>query len=228
MTSMMAFITRYWRSRRNNILRSLCLALAVAAIPASALAGGIAVERAELRLAGSNYQPSANFTITLTPMVEQALTHGVPLYFVSEFTLVHERWYWLNDVAAQDEQVVRLSFNALTRQYRLNHGNLFQNFSSLDEALLSLGHLAFAQFPAQDLKPEVSYVASARMHLDLTQLPKPLQINALVNADWEMDSGWHQWSLTGSPAAPEPEPASAPASASAPESAPPPPTQDEQ
>ena len=202
MTSMMAFITRYWRSRRNDILPSLCLALAICILPASALAGGIAVEKAELRLTDGNYQPSANFNITLNQVVEQALTHGVPLYFVSEFTLVHERWYWLNDVAAQDEQVIRLSFNALTRQYRLNHGTLFQNFSSLDDALQSLGHLAFAQVPAQALKPGVSYVASARMHLDLNQLPKPLQINALVNADWEMDSGWHQWTLTGSPAAP--------------------------
>jgi hypothetical protein len=210
MTSMMAFITRYWRSRRNNILRSLCLALAICCLPASALAGGISVERAELRLTGSNYQPSANLTITLNPVVEQALTHGVPLYFVSEFTLVHERWYWLNDVAAHDEQVIRLSFNALTRQYRLNHGTLFQNFSSLDDALLSLGHLAFNQFPAQALKPGVSYVASARMHLDLNQLPKPLQINALVNTDWEMDSGWHQWTLTGSPAPAEPAPDAAP------------------
>jgi len=128
-------------------------------------------------------------------VVEQALTHGVPLYFTSEFTLIHPRWYWLNEVVAQDEQTVRLSYNALTRQYRINYGSLFQNFGSLDDALHILGHQAFAQFHALLLKPGTSYVASVRMHLDLTQLPKPLQINALVNTDWSLDSDWYRWNV---------------------------------
>ena len=144
--------------------------------------------------------------------VEQALTHGVALYFIGEFSLVRHRWYWLDEVVAQDEQTVRLSFNALTRQYRITHGSLFQNFNNLDDALRTLGHHSFAQVPAMPLRSSTAYVASVRMHLDHTQLPKPLQINALVNTDWEMDSGWYRWevnlsssvSLAGS-SAPEPQ-----------------------
>ena len=53
----------------------------------------------------------------------------------------------------------------------------------------------FEQFQARALKPGARYVASVRMHLDLSQLPKPLQINALVNTDWGLDSDWHQWTM---------------------------------
>lgn len=186
-------------------------ALMLAALAPVALAGGLTVEKAELRRTDNTYQPVADFTVTLNPVVEQALTHGVALYFVGEFSLVRHRWYWLDEVVAQDEQTVRLSYNALTRQYRITHGSLFQNFNNLDDALRTLGHHSFAQVPALPLKSGVAYVASVRMHLDPTQLPKPLQINALVNTDWEMDSGWYRWEVNLSSSAPptgggEPEP----------------------
>ncbi len=185
-------------------LRLLLAALLLSALVPDALAGGIAVEKAELRRTDNIYQPVANFTITLNPVVEQALTHGVALYFTGEFSLVRHRWYWLDAVVAQEEQTIRLSYNALTRQYRLTHGSLFQNFNNLDDALLTLGHQSFTQIPAASLKSGASYVASVRMQLDLTQLPKPLQINALVNTDWDMDSDWHTWGVNLTPAsAPE-------------------------
>lgn len=190
---MTAFIMLYCRSRRDG-LRVLLAALLFCA-GAAAHAGGIAVDKAELRRIDENYQPVADFTVTPNSVVEQALTHGVPLYFTSEFTLIRHRWYWLNDVVAQDEQTVRLSYNALTRQYRITYGALFQNFGSLDDALRVLGHRVFDQFQARSLKPGARYVASVRMHLDLSQLPKPLQINALVNTDWGLDSDWHQWTM---------------------------------
>lgn len=190
----MAFSTPFCTSMPKGLRLWFAAMLLGAFIPA-AHAGGIGVDKAELRRAGDSYLPVADFTITLNPVVEQALTHGVPLYFTAEFTLVRYRWYWLNEVVAQDEQTVRLSYNALTRQYRITHGSLFQNFSNLDDALHTLAHQSFVQFAAQSLRPGSSYVASVRMSLDPTQLPKPLQINALVNTDWEMDSAWHRWEV---------------------------------
>lgn len=194
MTSMTAFIMPCCTSKRDG-LRVLLVALLFWGCASAASAGGISVDKAELRRVEDSYQPVADFTVTLNSVVEQALTHGVPLYFTSEFTLVHHRWYWLNEAVAQDEQTVRLSYNALTRQYRINYGSLFQNFGSMDDALQILSHQVFAQFQAVSLKPDTRYVASVRMHLDLTQLPKPLQINALVNTDWGLDSDWRRWDV---------------------------------
>ncbi|MHB1590646.1 MAG: DUF4390 domain-containing protein [Sulfuricella sp.] len=40
------------------------------------------------------------------------------------------------------------------------------------------------------------YLAGLRMRLDLAQLPKPLQVNALASTDWNLDSEWHRWNVT--------------------------------
>ena len=37
------------------------------------------------------------------------------------------------------------------------------------------------------------YIAATRMRLDVTQLPKPLQVNALATQDWNFDSNWYRW-----------------------------------
>ncbi len=196
MTSTMVSSTPF--CSRFKGLKLLFAALTLSALASAAHAGGIAVEKAELRRVDDNYQPVANFNVTLNPTVEQALTHGVALYFISEFSLVRHRWYWLNTVVAQDEQVIKLSYNTLTRQYRITHGSLFQNFNNLDDALLTLGHQSFNPFSAAALRSGVVYAASVRMRLDLTQLPKPLQINALVNTDWDMDSDLYNWEVNAS------------------------------
>jgi hypothetical protein len=43
------------------------------------------------------------------------------------------------------------------------------------------------------LKKNGTYLAGARLKLDIAQLPKLLQVNALTNKDWELDSDWYRW-----------------------------------
>ena len=194
MTGMMVSIMRCCINRRD--WHKALVALLLGCCVSFASAGGIAVGKTELRLEDQDIQPVADFVLTPNPLIEQALAYGVPLYFVSEFTLVHPRWYWLNETIAQDTQTIRLSYNALTRQYRIAYGSLYQNFASLDDALHALNHRYFTSFKASLLKPNTKYLVSVRLHLDGSQLPKPLQINALVNTDWELNSGWYQWEAT--------------------------------
>ncbi len=40
------------------------------------------------------------------------------------------------------------------------------------------------------LKPGETYHVAVRMALDLAQLPKPFQVNALNNSDWRLSSEW--------------------------------------
>jgi len=178
----------------------------------SAFADGIEVIKTEAHFSDGSYQLSADFKISLNFVVDQALSRGIPLYFDSEFTLTRPRWYWLDEVVAQSEQTTKLSYNVLTRQYRITRGSLFQNFASLDEALRIIGHQSSAPVPADSLKgssnymtekvlnitekllkKDNSYVAAVRMRLDVTQLPKPLQVNALTGNDWNLDSSWYSW-----------------------------------
>lgn len=158
-----------------------------------ACAEGIAMRKAEAHFSNDSYQLSADFDISFNFVVEQALTQGVSLYFINEFTLTRPRWYWMDEVIAQSEQTIKLSYNSLTRQYRITRGSLFQNFASMDEALNSIKHQSASIQEELLKKKDVNHIASVRMHLDVTQLPKPLQVNALTNNDWNLDSDWYRW-----------------------------------
>ena len=188
-----------------NWLRPLA-ALAVLWMGISAAgAESIVIRKAEAHLSDGSYQLSADFDISFNFVVEQALTQGVPLYFINEFTLTRPRWYWMDEVVAQNEQTIKLSYNNLTRQYRIMRGSLFQNFASLDDALHIISRPSAAPIPAELikggggyisemlLKKDSNYIAAVRLHLDVTQLPKPLQVNALASDDWKLDSDWYRW-----------------------------------
>lgn len=211
MTSMMVSFMRCCTSL-HNLLRLIPLALALLWLGiATASAEGIEVRRTEAHFSDDSYQLSANFDIHFKFVVEQALEQGVPLYFICEFTLTHPRWYWLDEVVTQSEHTIKLSYNSLTRQYRITRGSLFQNFASLDDALRIIGHQSAPPIPAElfkdgsgyladklknisdKFKKDNNYVAAVRLRLDVTQLPKPLQVNALTGDDWSLDSDWYRW-----------------------------------
>ncbi len=168
-------------------------------------AEGLEVRKTEARFTEGYYQLAADFDISLNFVVAQALSQGVPLYFISEFTLTRPRWYWLDEEIARSQQLIKLSYNTLTRQYRITLGSLFQNFDNLDDALRIIGHQSAAPIPIALLKAESNYIttkllrndnnliAATRMRLDATQLPKPLQVNALTGNDWNLDSDWYRW-----------------------------------
>ena len=185
--------------RKFDFLRWLPAALALCCCAGLAATEGIHVKSAELTRNGDNYYLEANFEVGLTPTLEDALNKGLPLHFVVEFELIYPRWYtaylW-NKSVAELEQHHRLSYNALTRQYRLSFGTLHQNFDTLNDALALLGRLRRRFLVDADALDEGKiYEAAIRMRLDVSQLPKPFQINALASRDWNLSSEWFRWTL---------------------------------
>ena len=190
---------------KHGILAALCLLSSVLCPLVSA--EGITVNKAELRLDEDGYRLVASYDINLTFVVQQALERGIPLYFVTEFSLTRPRWYWLENEIFIGEQTAKLSYNVLTRQYRISRGALFQNFVSFEEALNMLSRQSSAAIPADLIKPddgyiaglikkistESSYYAAVRLRLDTEQLPKLLQVNALTGDDWTLNSNWYRW-----------------------------------
>lgn len=173
-----------------TLLRSILLACLFIA---TAHADSISVNKAEARLSEDGYQLSASYDISLTAAAQQALSRGIPLYFVGEFSLTRSRWYWLDEEIFQGEQTVKLSYNVLTRQYRISRGALFQNFVSYEDALNILARQSSATIPAELMKKEGSYIAAVRLRLDTAQLPKLLQVNTLAGKDWILNSDWYRW-----------------------------------
>jgi hypothetical protein len=178
---------------------SLLLLLGAAALlmPAQPVhAEGILVRGAALAGAEEGYYLEADFEITLNATLEDALNKGVPLYFLLEFEVIRPRWYWLDDKVVNSQQQYRLAYNALTRQYRLGIGAFYQNFSDLNEALSFLSRVRRRQVLELGMLSRGSvYSAAVRMRLDVSQLPKPFQLNALASRDWNLSSDWHRWSV---------------------------------
>lgn len=195
MVSIMPFCTKPHKRQLLPLWRVLLLLVCSFLMPAAAHADGIAVDKVSVEVSDNSYQVTADFGIRMNFVVEQALTHGVPIYFSSELTLKRPRWYWFDEEIAQSEQNTKLSYNMLTRQYRITRGSLYQNFDSLDEVLRVFGHQVFPPVDAARIPSDSKITASVRMRLDVSQLPKPLQVNALATKDWDLDSGWHHWTL---------------------------------
>ncbi len=161
----------------------------------AAQATGIDVRKAALTASEDGYILDAEFDIQLTPLLDDVLHKGVPLYFTLEFEVMRPRWYWANEKIVAIQQQQRLSFNTLTRQYRVGAGALYQNFPSLAEALAFMNRVRRREdIEAGVLRKESSYAAALRMRLDTTQLPKPFQLNS--GRDWNIGSDWYRWTIT--------------------------------
>ena len=180
---------------RGALSALLAVWLALATMVA-AVAQGVDVRKPTVTIEENAFVLDAQFDIQLTPTLEEALNKGVPLYFLLVFDLIRPRWYWFNDRVVSLHQQYRLSYNALTRQYRLGVGNLYQNYATLPEALEVMSRLRRRQeVDPGTLRRDASYVAALRFRLDTSQLPKPFQVSALGSNQWQISSDWYRWTV---------------------------------
>lgn len=178
-------------------LRFLLLTMALV-FPALLWAAEIEVANPQVAASEDGYVLSADFKFEFNQRLEEAVTKGVVLHFVAEFELTKPRWYWLEEKAASRSQTYRLSYHALTRQYRVSTGGLHQSFSTLNDALLVFSRIrGWLVIDKSDKSVRLGepYQAALRLRLDLNQLPRPFQISALGNKDWSLASEWKVWSL---------------------------------
>ncbi|HET9762989.1 MAG TPA: DUF4390 domain-containing protein [Casimicrobiaceae bacterium] len=188
-------------SPTNRFLGLLCLAASLCLCQANwmtpAHADTIPVKSAELRPEDDSYALEAQFDVSFNATLEEALQKGVSLYFVLEFELVRPRKYWLDERVASQSIQYRISYSPLTQHYRVTSGLLSQQFSSLDEVEHLLSRVASRPVVAADaLTKGAHYEAAVRLRLDVTQLPKPFQVNALASKEWSLSSEWYRWSFT--------------------------------
>jgi Domain of unknown function (DUF4390) len=136
---------------------------------------------------------NATFEFEMPQALDDAVQKGIAIYFNTEFELYRKRWYWLDRKVSSSTLTYRLSYSPLTRQFRLARGGLSQPFDSLEEALGLLKSVR--QWKVIDkgvLSPGDSYEAQVRMRLDVSQLPKPFQVNAITSREWSLASDWRE------------------------------------
>lgn len=151
------------------------------------------VERAEADL-----YLSAQLRLELPPSLQDALLKGIPLHFVAETDITRERWYWSDRRVASTQRYMRVAYQPLTRRWRLNISaepvenvglgvSLSQYYDSMSEAMAAVLRIArWKVADAADIDSEARQSLRFRFRLDLSQLPRALQIGAVGQSDWNI------------------------------------------
>jgi hypothetical protein len=183
-------------SQRIKQLIFLCV-MALSVFSANASAEGIKIKSFELERVDNDWLLNASFQIELSPGLEDAVQKGVVLYFQTEFDLTRSRWYWFDEKSALAQRQTRLSYQPLTQQYRIASEGFTFSAKTISEALQAVGSIGgWRVIESSQIDSNKSYTASLRMSLDLSKLPKPFQVNALNNRDWNVSSDWYRFPFT--------------------------------
>jgi len=189
------FSLRCWRSTVKAHLFGLAWVIfLVGFLPCSSFAEGIEVKSAELKLVNDVYELNAEISVSLQKNLEDALKKGLILHFQTEFELSRPRSWWFDETIVETSRVSILSYHLLLRRFYLETNYQLKTYDTLGEALAALGHIEDWQVADKNqLKPKTTYKGELRLRLDLSQLPKPIQINALADGKWQAEGEWFKW-----------------------------------
>ncbi|HYP72110.1 MAG TPA: DUF4390 domain-containing protein [Variovorax sp.] len=165
---------------------------------AMADARSTAITQLKLEQVDDGVYLTAQVQFDLPAVVEEVLEKGIAIYFVAEAELYRERWYWTDLKVAQAARYMRLAYQPLTRRWRLNVSpvpitnsgfgvSLNQNFDTLADALeviSRVGRLRLGELG--EIGDDASHPVSFRFRLDTSQLPRPFQIGAVGQSDWNI------------------------------------------
>ena len=195
----MAFITRCCRNNwPDSALRQLCVWIFVVFAGVCQAQNAAEVSRYQVERLDDDVLVAAQVAFELPSAVEEALLKGIPMFFVTEADVVRERWYWYDKKIASVERHMRLAYQPLTRRWRLNVTAgvgreasvglaLNPSFDTLEDALSAIKRVSRWKIAdASDLESGVRYKVNFSFRLDLTQLPRPFQIGALGQSDWDL------------------------------------------
>ena len=174
-----------------TFFRLLTLLMLLACLTPRAYAADVVeITRAYIESNEEGYKLAASYSFDLNHDLDDAVQHGVPLYFTTEIELTRPRWYWFDEKAIVARQTSRLYYNVLTRQYHVSvGGSVQQSFPTLDDALFLIRRPSRWLVAARGaLKVGQTYNVTLRMGMDRDYLPKPIQVNAFNNSDWRLSS----------------------------------------
>jgi hypothetical protein len=204
-----AFFTLCWKNRANAfaaglrrvaLLWGLVLALLWAVPMVQAHADTVVPDISSMQVERTEEGVflSANLQFELPSQVDDALRQGIPMYFVAEAQVQRERWYWSDQHLGTASRYYRLSHQPLTRRWRLHISNtsftsaglglaLGQTYDHLEDAMAAIQRISRWKIlePGQ-LSSASGVSVQLRFRMDLSALPRPLQIGALGRSGWNL------------------------------------------
>jgi hypothetical protein len=159
-------------------------------------AEGIHLRKFQFEQQDQSWVINATYGIDLPSDLSDAVKKGITFHFLTELNVTRGRWYWFEEKPISAFKNIKLSYQPLTQVYRVNVGALSFSANTLEEALTQVGVIAGWQVAEyQALETGKTYDGMIRMRLDLSQLPKPFQINALNAREWNLSSDWHNFQI---------------------------------
>lgn len=146
---------------------------------------------------GKRLAINADVVFPLNDQLREAVQRGVPLYFTADIKITRSRWWWFDRNIADASTTWRVSYNALTRQWRVGQGELSLNVASLDEAMGLVRHIRdWRVADADEFEAGTVYHGQLRVRLDTSLLARPFQVNALNSSAWTPATPWREFSFT--------------------------------
>ena len=161
-------------------------------------AGASEVSELRLEREDDGLYLSTTLQIALPELAEDALYKGIPMFFVAEAQVTRDRWYWYDRQVAETTRYLRLSYQPLTRRWRLNMSAvpftnsglgvvLGQTFDDYADAMSAVQR--FSRWKIADnnvIEPDAVHTVHFRFRLDMSQLPRPFQIGAVGRSGWNL------------------------------------------
>lgn len=208
---MTASITHCWKNARIDLIRLLVCACLLGSVIGETRAQSGAAEISHLKFeqVEDSLVLSATVDFGLSDSVEDALRKGVAMVFFTEATVYRHRWYWMNKKVARAQRHLRLTYQPLTRRWRLNVTSdavattavaLNQSFETLPDALAAIQRVSrwkIADVSALELGQ--AHSVEFTFNLDVSQLPRPFQIGTLGQSDWIVAASSRQPLILESP-----------------------------
>ena len=142
---------------------------------------------------------SATLDFALSPSLEDALSRGMPLTFVMQAEVMRERWYWYDKKVSGVYRYFRLTYQPLSRRWRLHVSSapiqsiglgvtLGNSYDSLADAMAVVQKInRWKVADTQVLQKDVKQRLDLRFRLDLSQLPQALQFGNQASSDWNVN-----------------------------------------
>lgn len=181
------------KSTERSLWPSIVVWLVSVWLAVAAHASGIDILQFAMTATEDGVQVNADFDFEISSELENLVERGVTLSFKAEIEMHRSRWYWFDERVLKKSQTVSLSYHALTRQYRVAIGELRQTYGSLREALRRVSRLRnWRVIERNHLESGVDYEVMFRYFLDISQLPKPLQVTAFTSGGWDLSASLYE------------------------------------
>lgn len=183
--------------RKASLLLAAIFALLVTVAPGISRAAEAQVVRIDPLITNGELSMDVDFNLDLTSAMLDAVERGVSLSFAVDLIITSPRWWWRDRLIVETSLIRRLSYNTLTRQWRVATGDLYLPVASVEEAIGVLRQVrGWPVAPVDRFEPGTRYDGRIRLRLDSSQLARPLQVDALNRGVWSLASPWRAFDFS--------------------------------